>query len=120
MPFVLEFQATACEYIKAYRYHHLLTSLNLYYHRGLQTKILNKANSPGPAAYGGGDINVKLNRAPIYSMQPRTAIPGENVGPGPNYYDLMYYRPGRSGPGYSFGVRHHQFAPPMIVRCDNM
>jgi len=53
-------------------------------------------------------------------MQPRTAIPGENVGPGPNYYDLMYYRPGRSGPGYSFGVRHHQFAPPMIVRCDNM
>jgi len=40
-------------------------------------------------------------------MQPRTTIPGENVGPGPNYYDLMYYRPGKSGPGYSFGVRHH-------------
>ncbi|XP_017039763.1 outer dense fiber protein 3 [Drosophila ficusphila] len=90
------------------------------YSMGLQTKTINKADSPGPAAYGGGDINVKLNRAPIYSMQPRTAIPGESVGPGPNYYDLMYYRPGRSGPGYSFGVRHHQFAPPMIVRCDNM
>ncbi|XP_017091662.2 ciliary microtubule associated protein 1B [Drosophila bipectinata] len=90
------------------------------YSMGLQTKILNKTNSPGPAAYGPGDINVKLNRAPQYSMAPRTNMKGENVGPGSNYYDLMYYRPGKSGPGYSFGVRHSQYAPPMIVRCDNM
>ncbi|KAH8241312.1 hypothetical protein KR032_007844, partial [Drosophila birchii] len=90
------------------------------YSMGMQTKVLDKTNSPGPAAYAAGDINVKLNRAPIYSMQARTTVRGENVGPGPNYYDLMYYRPGKSGPGYSFGLRHSQFAPPMIVRCDNM
>ncbi|KAH8346846.1 hypothetical protein KR059_000561, partial [Drosophila kikkawai] len=90
------------------------------YSMGMQTKTNMKTNSPGPAAYAAGDINVKLNRAPVYSMQPRTNLRGENVGPGPNYYDLMYYRPGKSGPGYSFGLRHSQFAPPMIVRCDNM
>lgn len=79
-----------------------------------------KKVSPGPAAYGAVDINLKLNRAPIYSMRSRFNMLQENVGPGPNYYDLMYYRPGKKGNAYSFGTRHSPFAPPMIVRCDNM
>ncbi|XP_034115805.1 outer dense fiber protein 3B-like [Drosophila albomicans] len=90
------------------------------YSMGISAKMLKKADSPGPAAYGAGDINIKLNRAPQYSMRPRCDIRGENVGPGSNYYDLSYYRPGRSGGAYSFGVRHSPYAPPMIVRCDNM
>lgn len=79
-----------------------------------------KVNSPGPAAYGAVDINLKLNRAPQYSLRSRFNLYNENVGPGPNYYDLMYYRPGKTGHSYSFGTRHSPYAPPMIVRCDNM
>ncbi|KAL7727281.1 hypothetical protein ACLKA6_016034 [Drosophila palustris] len=90
------------------------------YSMGIQAKTLQKADSPGPAAYGANDINIKLNRAPQYSMRPICNMRKENVGPGPNYYDLTYYRPGRSGRAYSFGVRHSPYAPPMIVRCDNM
>lgn len=86
----------------------------------MQAKINRKADSPGPAAYAADDLNLKLNRAPVYSMRPTCYIRGENVGPGPNYYDLMYYRPGRTGRAYSFGVHHSPYAPPMIVRCDNM
>lgn len=77
-------------------------------------------NSPGPAAYGAGDLDLKLNRAPVYSMRPICNRKQESVGPGPNYYDLMYYRPGKTGHAYSFGTHHSPYAPPMIVRCDNM
>ncbi|ALC45840.1 CG10252, partial [Drosophila busckii] len=90
------------------------------YSMGIQTKLNRKGDSPGPAAYGATDINVKLNRAPQYSMRPPCYIKGENVGPGPIHYNLMYYRPGKTRPAYSFGVHHSPYAPPMIVRCDNM
>lgn len=41
-------------------------------------------------------------------------------GPAANAYDRMNYKPGKSAPTYSFGVRHSPRAPPMIVACDNM
>ncbi|XP_060648580.1 ciliary microtubule associated protein 1B-like [Drosophila nasuta] len=90
------------------------------YSMGIQTKTSKKADSPGPAAYGAGDLNIRLVRAPEYSMSPLHNIRKDSVGPGPNYYNLMYHRPGRSGNAYSFGVRHSPYAPPMVVKCDNM
>ncbi|KAH8311658.1 hypothetical protein KR044_007402, partial [Drosophila immigrans] len=90
------------------------------YSMGIQAKVSRKADSPGPAAYGAGDLNIKLVRAPEFSMRPLCNVRRETVGPGPNYYDLMYYRPGRTGNSYSFGVRHSPYAPPMVVRCDNL
>ncbi|KAM8704297.1 hypothetical protein ACLKA7_008837 [Drosophila subpalustris] len=92
------------------------------YSMGIQTQVVgnSKQDSPGPAAYGAGDLNIKLVRAPEYSMRSPCKRRTTSVGPGPNYYDLMYYRPGKSGQAYSFGVRHSPFAPPMIVKCDNL
>ncbi|XP_064550577.1 ciliary microtubule associated protein 1B-like [Drosophila montana] len=91
------------------------------YSMGMQTKIKGKAvDSPGPAAYGAGDMNIRLYRAPEYTMRPICSMRKDTLGPGPNYYDLMYYRPGKTGQAYSFGVRHSPYAPPMVVRCDNM
>ncbi|XP_068152863.1 ciliary microtubule associated protein 1B-like [Drosophila tropicalis] len=89
------------------------------YSMGLQTKRNRLHDSPGPAAYVPGDLNVHLQRAPQYTMTPRNGITSKTLGPGPNYYDLMYYRPGKKGNSYSFGIRHSPFAPPMIVKCDN-
>ncbi|XP_023173873.1 outer dense fiber protein 3-like protein 2 [Drosophila hydei] len=90
------------------------------YSMGKQTNNVGNSKSPGPAAYNAGDLNNRLNRAPAYSMRPKCDLKVEPVGPGSNYYDLMYYRPGRNRGAYSFGVRHAPYAPPMVVRCDNM
>lgn len=77
-------------------------------------------NSPGPARYGGISKNLTNRRAPLFSMKPK--IPpirnGTNV-PGPNRYDLNKYSPGNAPPNYTFGIRHSEYAPPMIVQCDN-
>lgn len=93
---------------------------SFYFIRRKQTLLPDKLNSPGPAAYGAADLNMKLNKAPQYTMRPICNRRQENVGPGPNYYDLMYHRPGKKSFSYSFGTYHSPYAPPMIVRCDNM
>ncbi|CAD6992974.1 unnamed protein product [Ceratitis capitata] len=90
------------------------------YSMGMRCGISGKGGSPGPAAYGAGNLDVKLPRSPEYSIAGRNPYSYKRFGPGANYYNLMYYRPGKTGQAYSFGIRHNEFAPPMIVKCDNM
>lgn len=76
-------------------------------------------NSPGPARYAGTSKNVTNRKAPLFSMKPR--IPALRISsvPAPNRYNLNKYSPGGAAPIYTFGVRHSEYAPPMIVQCDN-
>ncbi|XP_054746872.1 outer dense fiber protein 3-like protein 2 [Anastrepha obliqua] len=90
------------------------------YSMGIRCGLTGKALSPGPAAYGAGNLSVKLPRSPEFSISGRNPYSYKKIGPGPNNYNLIYYRPGKSGQAYSFGIRHNDFAPPMIVKCDNM
>ena len=90
------------------------------YSMGLRTDFkTGGARTPGPAAYGATDLNVAKLRMPQFSMGSRNDMKSKRFGPGPNNYNLSYYRPGRGGQAYSFGIRHGPNAPPMIVPCDN-
>lgn len=77
-------------------------------------------NSPGPARYNATNKNLTNRKAPLFSMKPRIpAIANNTSVPAPNRYNLNKYSPGGSAPLYTFGVRHSEYAPPMIVQCDN-
>lgn len=77
-------------------------------------------NSPGPARYGGTSRNITNRKAPLFSMKPRIpAIRNNTSVPAPNRYNLNKYSPGGAAPNYTFGIRHSEYAPPMIVQCDN-
>lgn len=49
----------------------------------------------------------------------RDGIKTKGYQPGPDQYNLQGYRPGRTGPQFSFGVKHSPYAPPLVVECDN-
>ncbi|XP_005184832.1 outer dense fiber protein 3-B [Musca domestica] len=86
---------------------------------GMRTGLKAKSLSPGPANYGPSTLKTYLPKAPEYSLAPRTFLNAKLVGPAANAYDCMNYKPGKTPPNYSFGVRHSPRAPPMIVACDN-
>lgn len=76
--------------------------------------------SPGPANYGAGDISVIKPASPKFSLLSRNIFTYKMYGPGSNYYDRSYYKPGKRAPTYTFGVRHSPRTGLMIVPCDNM
>lgn len=86
---------------------------------GIKTQLSNKQKNPGPAAYGPPDMNVNLRKSPVYTMRPQLHQQTKGVGPGPSHYNNSAYKPGDSSAAYSFGIKHFQYAPPMIVECDN-
>ena len=81
--------------------------------------IDSKTRSPGPAAYGRTDLDTKLKRSPVYSMTPRNNFEFKNISPGSNTYNLVEHKPGKKGAAYTFGLKHSEYAPPMIIECDN-
>ena len=89
------------------------------YSIGLKTGISKKPRSPGPAAYGLGHPSTVLTRSPEYSLSGRHKIINKMCVPGANNYDLMYHRPGKTGPAYSFGIKHAPCSPPLVVKADN-
>lgn len=89
-------------------------------HSGTRPNLVQKNFSPGPAAYMPGSLDYVKKSSPQFSIVSRTDYKYKQYGPGPNYYNLMEHKPGKTGQSYSFGVRHGPFAPPMIVPCDNM
>lgn len=79
-----------------------------------------KGGSPGPANYPAGNLKVTMSKAPEYSLSPRIKVIDKRFTPGSNAYDCTNYKPGKTAPAYSFGVRHSKKAPPMIVPCDKV
>ncbi|KAM7361112.1 ciliary microtubule associated protein 1A-like [Cochliomyia hominivorax] len=90
------------------------------YSIGLKTSLKTKTGSPGPANYPPINLKTTFNRAPEYSMNSRTKTIDKSFVPGSNAYDRSEYKPGKSSPSYSFGIRHSPKAPPMVVPCDNI
>ncbi|XP_055850338.1 outer dense fiber protein 3-like protein 2 [Episyrphus balteatus] len=76
--------------------------------------------SPGPAIYGRTDLNVKLKKSPAFSITGRNIYSFKPCGIASTRYDISYYRPGRNSISYSFGTKHSDYAPPMILPCDNL
>lgn len=89
------------------------------YSIGLLNKVSEKTRSPGPAAYGATKQTLTKYQAPQYSMAEHCSIPSKQVSPGANTYNLAQYHPGTKAPVYGFGLKHSEYAPPMIVECDN-
>ncbi|XP_075147443.1 uncharacterized protein LOC142221585 isoform X3 [Haematobia irritans] len=87
---------------------------------GMRTSLKTKSASPGPANYNPRNLKPYSPRAPEYSLAPRTFYHAKIYGPASNAYDRTNYKPGKNSPTYSFGVRHSNRAPPMIVACDNI
>lgn len=77
--------------------------------------------SPGPAAYPccgrGIDKNYTHLRYPSYSMAKKIEMKVKNETPAANAYKLKYCGC-ELKPQYSFGIKHHEYAPPFIVECD--
>lgn len=96
---------------------------NLIYNRLGRLNVKVKEHSPGPATYGWTDLNAKLPKSPSYGFGRRVKIPCAYNAPSPNTYNIANYKPGKgcSGCGlcFSFGRKHSEYAPPMIVPCDN-
>lgn len=71
------------------------------YSIGNRMKNLQKCFGPGPAAY--------LPTQPAYKILPsmkfRHNVELKSFTPGPNNYDLQYFKPGKSSPAYSIGIK---------------
>lgn len=52
-------------------------------------------------------------------MSPRPKSLSKYAGPGPSHYNISGHQPGDRSPAYSLGIKHYEYAPPMIVECDN-
>lgn len=86
---------------------------------GSRIPEINYTNSPGPARYSETSKNLTNRKAPLFSMKPKLSPLHNDVIPAPNRYNLNKYSPGGAAPQYTFGIRHSEYAPPMIVQCDN-
>ncbi|KAL4709627.1 hypothetical protein ACJJTC_007358 [Scirpophaga incertulas] len=77
--------------------------------------------SPGPAVYYQANTGVYLNRAPEYSLGIKGMGGGRGMkSPGPAAYPSNLYNTKKNPYAYSFGTKHSDCAPPMIVREDTM
>ncbi|KAI5631779.1 outer dense fiber protein 3-like [Phthorimaea operculella] len=80
-----------------------------------------KSRSPGPANYFQKDQNVYRTRFPVYSLGARLEGPGKvSRTPGPAAYPPNLYNVKRNPYCYSFGIKHAEWAPPMIIKEDTM
>lgn len=75
------------------------------------------SKTPGPCAYHVVNPGVYKNRAPQFTMLPRTSVPQESTQrPGPASYSVDEHRKPR---GWSFGIRHSDYLAPMIPRVND-
>ncbi|XP_049881098.1 outer dense fiber protein 3-like [Pectinophora gossypiella] len=80
-----------------------------------------KAKSPGPAVYFQKDQNIYRTKMPIYSLGARLEGAGKATkSPGPAAYPPNLYNVKKNPYSYSFGVKHAEWAPPMIIKEDTM
>lgn len=91
------------------------------YTMGARVGFQAKAKSPGPAVYFQRDANVYRTKPPMYSLGARlgAALRGART-PGPAAYPPNLYNTKKNPYAYSFGTKHADWAPPMIIREDTM
>ncbi|VVC87911.1 unnamed protein product [Leptidea sinapis] len=91
------------------------------YTMGARVGFSLKPKSPGPAVYFQQDADVYCARAPVYSMGARSAGAGKPTkSPGPAAYPPDLYNTKKNPYKYSFGTKHGDYAPPMIIKEDTM
>ncbi|XP_068624165.1 ciliary microtubule associated protein 1A-like [Battus philenor] len=79
------------------------------------------AKSPGPAVYFQQDADVYKTRPPCYTLGARLGGTGKGPRtPGPAAYPPNLYNTKKNPYSYSFGTKHHDYAPPMIIKEDTM
>lgn len=77
--------------------------------------------TPGPGTYTTVEPSIYKNRLPASSITGRNAMPGDTTqkpGPGAHSPEKFYYKCKRTGPSFSFGIRHTQYEAPLIVECN--
>ncbi|XP_039750670.1 outer dense fiber protein 3-like [Pararge aegeria] len=80
-----------------------------------------KAKSPGPAVYFQRDADVYKTKSPHYSLGARAEGAGKPTKtPGPATYPPNLYNIKKNPYSYSFGTKHGDYAPPLIVKEDTM
>ncbi|XP_073966276.1 ciliary microtubule associated protein 1B-like [Choristoneura fumiferana] len=80
-----------------------------------------KPRSPGPAVYFQRDADVYKTRMPAYSLSARLEGAGKATRtPGPANYPPDLYNTKKNPYSFSFGTKHADYAPPMIVKEDTM
>lgn len=85
------------------------------YSLGIKPNNIHVTNVPAPNHYLPETVDKRL---PI-EILPRRDLNFTTEAPAPNTYDLMAFKPGRSRPVYSMGVRHSECRMPIIVPGDN-
>ncbi|CAH2057954.1 unnamed protein product, partial [Iphiclides podalirius] len=79
------------------------------------------ARSPGPAVYFQQDADVYRTRPPCYTLASRLVGAGKATRtPGPAAYPPNLYNTKKNPYSYSFGTKHNEYAPPMIIKEDTM
>lgn len=85
--------------------------------RSVRHVLAEKERSPGPAKYGGLNMNAVNNKNPIFSMIGRHYMPaGKALSPGPAAY--LPSPPRKGTGGYPFGVKVE--TDPYITADDEM
>ncbi|XP_072946413.1 ciliary microtubule associated protein 1A-like [Epargyreus clarus] len=91
------------------------------YTMGARVGFQPKARSPGPAVYFQRDADVYRTRPPKYSLGARAEGAGKATkSPGPAAYPPNLYNTKKNPYAYSFGTKHGDYAPPMIIKEDTM
>ncbi|MCL4137195.1 UNVERIFIED_CONTAM: hypothetical protein GTU68_021985 [Idotea baltica] len=66
---------------------------------------IKKMNVPGPGTYESGDLDMYLEKRPVYSMRPKTELPRDKTPkPSPNAYNPEKYNPDE-GPKWTLATR---------------
>ena len=72
--------------------------------------------TPGPAAYGATDNNVRFNQKPRWTMSARSkGLSNVMHNPAPNAYSNMTFVDRRAAPKFSMGIRHSDYCMPLVV-----
>lgn len=75
------------------------------------------AKTPGPCGYNSTMIDLFKKRKPVYSMQARTYLPGDNSikpGPGAHKSEAVSINK-KKAPSFSMGIRHSEYLCPLIA-----
>lgn len=95
--------------------------MTFYFHFYLRNRLFRHPDisqdlGPGPAKYALKFKDYKLG----ITLKDRFRDLKDEMIPAPNAYSkLQNYKPGKRCPKYSFGIRHADYAPPMIIEGDN-
>ncbi|CAK1589414.1 unnamed protein product [Parnassius mnemosyne] len=83
--------------------------------------VANPTRSPGPAVYFQKDADVYRTRPPCYSLGARLVGAGKATrSPGPASYPPNLYNTKKNPYAFSFGTKHNEYSPPMIIKEDTM